>query len=578
MLYRTLVLGCALACSALLSQTFPAPTGQSTSATLIGPGGGGPGGGGGGTTAGITLRCNILGASSTPLTVSGQASHLGGDATFNLPWNGKITGIPNGRAVLQFREISVGTTNFQPLPSNRVLHYSNQNTCAVTYVPSSTVVGFISGLEITQGTQNSANSVPLEIGKKALLKIQGCGLNFSWANYTVDVTVNGQTTSFGLMDSVSPAVNNGAWDGDPIPRYASLALPDYLVWPGMMATVRLTNAPAAPFGRTDLFPTTMTISPTISIPSWGALPVRVILISQGGVTPPIHQNGQAWAGMMNRINTLLPWREMGLNMTYGGPVDMAELIHTFVQPWQQSDAKSVWEGITWGLYYRYGNGYPVIGIFDGTVSTGKWLANTYGGLTITSNGALLPAATIASWVDDVDSTAEVFAHEFGHTSGRRHAPSVAWNGTVAADPDYSFPYQNGNSSVGAMFTAFGANGNIEFGPSRGATGSGTEKANGQSHELMGYGGTWFGYQGTSDYTFGAIRQYWGIYSTVPGSGVTAGLAPATLMAQRYDLAPENIRALTAPIHPVPKHIQKALANKNEKAAYESIRETIVGIQ
>lgn len=201
MLQLTLLLGCAMACSALLAQSTPAPSGQSTSATLIPPGGGG----GSGTT-GITLHCTILGASTTPSALTGRASHLGGDTTFNLPWNGRTTVIPKGRVVLQFDTSLLGPNLFIPLPSTRVLHYGNQSSCAVTFVPTSTSVGFISGLEITQGTQTSANSVPLQIGKKARLKIMGCGLNFSWANYSVDVTVNGQTTSFGLTDSVSPAV------------------------------------------------------------------------------------------------------------------------------------------------------------------------------------------------------------------------------------------------------------------------------------------------------------------------------------------------------------------------------------
>lgn len=378
-----------MACSALLTQTPPAPTGQSTSATLIGPGGGG----GGGTTAGITLRCNILGASSTPLAVTGKTSHLGGDTSFNLPWNGKTTAPPKGRTVLQFDQVSIGTTTYQALPSNQILHYGNQSSCVVTFVPTSTSVGFISGLEITQGTQTSANSVPLQIGKKACLKIMGCGLNFSWANYTVDVTVNGQTTSFGLSDSVSPAVNNGAWATDPL------------------------------------------------------------------------------------------------------------------------------------------------------------------------------------------SSAGNFAHELGHTSGRYHAPSIAPSGMTADNPDYSYPYQSGNSSAGAMATYFDSNGISDYAPSRGATGSPTEDPNQthQSHEVMGYGG-WTQSRGSSDYTFAGIRQYWGIWSIVPGGGITIGMAPAQTTASPYVLAPEHVRNAAAPIHPVPRHIQEALAMKDVKAAYEKIKHTLVAVQ
>ena len=118
------------------------------------------GGGGGGGTVGIKLQCNILGASTTPSAVTGKTSHLGGDTPFNLPWNGKTSAPSRGRAVLQFDPIFLGTAQYQPLPSNRVLHYSTQNNCAVTYVPTTTTVGFVSGLEITQGTQTSANTVP----------------------------------------------------------------------------------------------------------------------------------------------------------------------------------------------------------------------------------------------------------------------------------------------------------------------------------------------------------------------------------------------------------------------------------
>lgn len=573
MLRPTLLLGCALACSALLSQTSPIPTGPSTSATLIGPGGGG---GGGGTTGGITLRCIILGTSTVPSTLTGTMSHLGGDTPFTLSWNGKTAAPPKGRTVLQFGPVPIGGTNYQPLPSTLALHYGNQNSCAVTFVPPSTSVGFISGLEITQGTQTSANNVPLQIGKKARLKIMGCGLNFSWANYTVDVTVNGQTTSIGLSDSVSPAVNNGAWDGDPIARYTSLDLPDYLVWSGMMVTVKMTNAPTAPYGRTDLFPTTMTLSPSILIPNWGSLPVRVVLLSQNGVLPPIYQNTTAWSAMMDRINTLLPWGDLRANMTYLGPIPIENLRP---DAWQQNDPMAWWNSITWGLYYQIGGGYPIIGIIDQMTPLGQLLGSGgIKGLTAVSNGALLPAAAILAWDGDTVSSAETFAHEFGHTSGRHHAPSVNPQGQVADSTDYGYPYQSGNSSVGAMATFFDTYATNEYAPSRGATGSSTENQTfQQSHELMGYGG-WYLSKGTSDYTFGAIRQYWGIWSTVPGSGITTGAAPALALAPAYILVPEQVRNAAAPVHPAPSLVQEALAMKDAKAAYEKIKPTLAGIQ
>lgn len=342
----------------------------------------------------------------------------------------------------------------------------------------------------------------------------------------------------------------------------------------MVVSVTMTNAPEAPFGRADLFPTTMSLSPSILIPNWGALPVRVVIISQAGINPPIYQDGNSWSMMMDHINTILPWTDLRQNMTYYGPIPIEDLAP---YPGQPNDPMDWWISITWGLYHRVGGGFPIIGIIDGTTALGQFLGSGASGITIGSNGSLLPAASILTWDGDPLSSGWVFAHEFGHTSGRRHAPSTSPTGQVAADPDFGYPYQNGNSSVGAMATFFETGALSEYGPSRGSTGSPTETPSShQAHELMGYGG-WWNSRGASDYTFGAIRQYWGIWSTVQGGGLTTGLAPAQILASPYAMTPEHVRNAAAPNHPVPSHIQDALTMKDAKAAFQKIKHTLVAV-
>ncbi|MBL0312587.1 MAG: hypothetical protein IPP78_07700 [Holophagaceae bacterium] len=280
--------------------------------------------------------------------------------------------------------------------------------------------------------------------------------------------------------------------------------------------------------------------------------------------------------MMDRINTLLPWADLRANTTFYGPF----ALETFTPAsGDLNDPMNWWNSITWGLYHQLKGGYPIIGIIDQMAPRGHFLGSQgIKGLTAVSNGAMLPAAAILTWDADPVASAQYFAHEFGHTSGRHHAPSVNPQGQVANDPDYYYPYQTGNSSVGAMATFFDTFATNEYAPSRGATGSSTENQDSQqSHELMGYGG-WFFSKGTSDYTFDGIRQYWGVWSIVPGSGISTGLAPAQTMAAPYVLASEQVRNAAAPVHPVPRLVQEALAMKDAKAAYEKIKPTLAGIQ
>lgn len=533
-------------CALGIALTWPLLAQSPQDTTLISDGGGGstPG------TVGITLQCSILGASATPSAVTGAMRHLGGDATFNVPWNGRTSAPARGRTLLQFDSPSIGGVVYTALPSSRVLHYGKQSDCAVTYVPSSTVAGFIAGLELTQGTQTAANSVPLIAYRDGVLKILGCGLNFTTASYQVTFTANGVTTDYFVNGNLSPSVNDGAWDGDGR-RCTFLPIPGDLLVPGVQISVTLINAPEAPFGRSDLFPAARTLTPGFVQLANPVPTIRIVPITYGGKIPPMMMNGAKWFAMVEKLKRFLPFRD--LSFQYYDPLAY-ESLTALIAPWNRT-AQNCWVTLTQGMYYAVGAGDPVVGIIDGLSPAGLELGSFAGGITLTNGSSILPASTILTWENLSTESAQVFAHEFGHQSQRRHAPSKtpAPGSQAASDPDNTYPYQKGNSSTGAMFTHQDSTGIRDLAPSRGAYESATEKP--YSHELMGYGG-FPANAGTSDYTYLAIQKYWG--STI-------------LSTTASTLAPE------VPQHALPRQVVELLGSPDAKTFHDKAKGLIQGI-
>lgn len=424
------------------------------------------------------------------------------------------------------------------------------------YLPSGTTAGYITGLQVTQGPQNEIGSVPLVANKPALLKIFGCGLNFTSAQYSVVVTSFGQSFNYSLSGSVSNSVNEGAWDQDPIARYTSLVIPSGIVSPGMQISVTMVNAPPAPFGRTDLFPITQTATPAFVQLSSPVRRIRFVPITVNGVLPALFQDGVGWQRMMDRVRCLLPFSDINFAVyqAYAWE-DLARL----VPPWEQNDPVATWKAITYIIYHYVGGGNdPVVGMLDYNTYAGSFLGTVYSGITLgNTDGSSLPASTILGFGNGPETTGEILAHEFGHQSQRKHAPSISVKGQAADNPDIYYPYRTANSTSGLMFnylTEYWGGISGEMAPSRGAVGTGSEIHG--SHDVMSYGG-YFAENGISDYTHSAIRQYWG--SSPITSGFTATVA--------------------APAQPdLPQELKDSLKIKNPTAAYEHVRKSLTVVQ
>ncbi len=450
--------------------------------------------------AGIKLNTLILGSTTTPSTLSGTVSDLVGTSTYSTTWGGVVPALQVGRVALGVVNSTINGALYKPLPSSFVVNATGASTLApqVVFVPDGSVVSYISSISLTQGN-HMVN--PLVQGRDATLIIQGCSsLGFN-ANFEVTVEAPGLRSVLSASAFIDSRINDGAWDGDPSDRYASVVIPGRLVVPGMSVKVTLLNSLGTNMGRPELFPTTVNLGPSVDSFIAPVPIIHLVPVSVGGVLPPMFTHPDQMDRFVKAVRDRLPF---GVQFVIAPTLDWDTLVRLTTPPWEQPDPTKVWMSVEWGLLYlhRPETLGVVIGVIDGNSAPGRFLGGVASGMTIkASGGQYLPSAAILDY--GPETSAEILAHEFGHQSQREHAPSVSLSGQVAANPDGGYPYQMANSTTATGFTAVYTG--IERYPARGLVGSSTEQLG--SHDIMSYGG-YFQYNYPSDYTWDGVLGYW----------------------------------------------------------------------